>query len=226
MFVVSGAVVLTSSPAVPADAAAQVTLPAPTYAPVPPQPPLTPSASGTLPGSFTPETNHEPTAAPHGSAPSASRRAVPGTSRPVPSAAPQRSAPTRAAESANSPLRLTPPPPAGNLQARIYSVALGYVGRGGPYVYGGKSLTGGSDCSYLVYRILLDAGLHVPYRSSSALAAAYRAVPANQARAGDLVWKLGHIGVYDGHGGVIDHGAGFGAHHRSLWYSPTFLRVA
>lgn len=114
----------------------------------------------------------------------------------------------------------------GNLQARIWSQAQAHIGKGGPYVYGGKSLTGGSDCSYLVYRILLATGLDIPYRSSGALRAAYRAVPSSQARAGDLVYKPGHIGVYDGHGGLIDHGSGAGAKHQKLWYSPTYLRVS
>lgn len=155
-------------------------------------------------------------------APSATR--VAPTTRPAPSAAPRRSAPPRQAEPADHPSR-SAPPAASSLQARIYGVALGYVGKGGPYVYGGKSLVTGSDCSYLVFRILQDAGLSVPYRASGALRATYRAVPASQARAGDLVWRLGHVGVYDGRGGVIDHGSGFGAKHRPLWYSPVYLRV-
>jgi cell wall-associated NlpC family hydrolase len=112
------------------------------------------------------------------------------------------------------------------VQAGVWSAAQANLGKGGPYVYGGKSFATGSDCSYFVYRVLLDAGLSVPYRSSGALAAAYRTVPASQARAGDLAYQPGHVGVYDGHGGVIDHGAGFGSHHSKLWYSPTFLRVA
>lgn len=114
----------------------------------------------------------------------------------------------------------------GNLQARIASVARSYVGKGGPYVYGGKSLTGGSDCSYLVYRILQDAGLKVPYRASGALRATYRVVSASQAVPGDLVYKPGHIGVYTGNGMVVDHGSGFGAKHRKLWYTPVYLRVS
>jgi peptidoglycan DL-endopeptidase CwlO len=116
-------------------------------------------------------------------------------------------------------------PSAGNLQARIWSQAQAHIGKGGPYVYGGKSLTGGSDCSYLVYRILLAAGLDVPYRASGALRGAYRVVPRSQAVAGDLVYKPGHIGVYDGAGGLVDHGSGHGAKHQKLWYTPTFLRV-
>jgi cell wall-associated NlpC family hydrolase len=111
------------------------------------------------------------------------------------------------------------------VQQRVWASAQRHLGVGGDYVYGGKSFTTGSDCSYLVYRVLLDSGLDVPYRSSAALRATYQPVAASQAVAGDLVYKPGHVGVYDGSGGVIDHGSGHGAHRRPLWYSPTFLRV-
>lgn len=117
-------------------------------------------------------------------------------------------------------------PDAGDLQAIIWASAQRHIGQGGPYRYGGKSLTQGSDCSYLVYRILQGAGLDVPYRASGALRGAYRVVSASSARAGDLVYKPGHIGVYDGAGGVVDHGSGHGAKHRKLWYSPVYLRVS
>lgn len=72
------------------------------------------------------------------------------------------------------------------------------------YVYGGKSRATGLDCSGFVYNVLKQAGLSNTYRTSDSLRSWTRSVPKSQARAGDLVFGPGHVGIYLGDGMMID----------------------
>lgn len=103
-----------------------------------------------------------------------------------------------------TPARTPTTPSTSALGARIVDAARSYLGRGIPYVWGGKTAASGFDCSGFIWQVLRDAGLTVPYRTSTALRAWVRPVPAADARPGDLVFYPGHVGVYSGGGRMID----------------------
>jgi cell wall-associated NlpC family hydrolase len=72
------------------------------------------------------------------------------------------------------------------------------------YVSGGAG-TGGFDCSGLTMSAYAKAGIRLPH-SSGEQAARARSISRRQARAGDLVVGPGHVGIYMGHGMMIDAG--------------------
>lgn len=72
------------------------------------------------------------------------------------------------------------------------------------YVYGGKNRATGLDCSGFVFNVLKQAGLSNTYRTSGALREWATPISKSQARAGDLVFGPGHVGIYLGDGMMID----------------------
>lgn len=124
-----------------------------------------------------------------------------------------------------------PPPPAPTTSVEprgddapfrsVADIAKSYVGTGIPYVYGGKSLTSGADCSYFVTAVLNKAGIKTPYRSSSGFADWTTRVKNPQP--GDLVLFSGHIGIYTGNGMMVDHGSGLGAKLREIKWFDDFI---
>ena len=78
---------------------------------------------------------------------------------------------------------------------------------GSPYVYGGTSLTHGTDCSGFTQGIYAHFGYSIP-RTSSAQAGATRTISASQAKPGDLFFygngsSVSHVAMYIGGGQVI-----------------------
>ena len=73
---------------------------------------------------------------------------------------------------------------------------------GNPYVYGGNSLTNGIDCSGFTQQIYAAFGVSLG-RTDSAQATAGVEIPLSEARAGDLLVYWGHVGIYNGSGGII-----------------------
>lgn len=73
---------------------------------------------------------------------------------------------------------------------------------GNPYVYGGNSLTNGIDCSGFTQQIYGAFGVSL---SRTADSQAYYGVeiPLSEAKAGDLLCYWGHVGIYNGSGGII-----------------------
>lgn len=88
------------------------------------------------------------------------------------------------------------PPIDGSLASAIVAEAYKYVGT--PYVSGGAS-PGGFDCSGFVQYVYAQFGISLPRTSGAQSNAGYR-VSASEARAGDLIWAPGHIGIYLGDG--------------------------
>lgn len=133
------------------------------------------------------------------------------------------------------PLPKPPPPPpviptpksvepgGGDLpfRTRVADIAKSYVGAGIPYVYGGKSLTSGADCSYFVTAVLNKAGVNTPYRTSDGFVAWTARV--KTPLAGDLVLFSGHIGIFVGDGMMVDHGSGLGAKLREIKWFDDFI---
>lgn len=78
---------------------------------------------------------------------------------------------------------------------------------GNPYVYGGNSLTNGTDCSGFVKLIFAHFGYSLP-RSSSAYASVGTQIPYTSAKPGDImVYKyggsIGHVAIYIGNGQIV-----------------------
>ena len=78
---------------------------------------------------------------------------------------------------------------------------------GNPYVYGGTSLTSGADCSGFVQSVYKNFGINLPRTSQDQAAAGVDAGGIGNARPGDLISYIGHIGIYAGNGQLI-HASG------------------
>ena len=92
-----------------------------------------------------------------------------------------------------------------DLQREIVSYALQFVG--GPYVWGGESLTNGCDCSGFVMKIYEKYGYSLPH-SSAAQPAYGTAVSLQNLQPGDLVFfkhgsRIGHVAMYIGNGNIV-----------------------
>lgn len=74
---------------------------------------------------------------------------------------------------------------------------------GNPYVYGGSSLTNGTDCSGFVMSVYAHFGVSLPH-SSSALRSVGYGVSYDSMQPGDIVCYNGHVGIYVG-GNTIIH---------------------
>ena len=73
---------------------------------------------------------------------------------------------------------------------------------GNPYVPGGTSLTNGADCSGFTLSVFKQFGINLP-RSSYAQSQVGTAVSYDQARAGDIIYYGGHVGIYMGDGRIV-----------------------
>ncbi|WP_077611697.1 C40 family peptidase [Clostridium sp. Marseille-P2415] len=73
---------------------------------------------------------------------------------------------------------------------------------GNPYVFGGTSLTNGTDCSGFVQSVYRHFGYSVP-RNSSEQRSAGREVSYSEAQPGDIICYAGHVGIYIGNGQIV-----------------------
>lgn len=83
---------------------------------------------------------------------------------------------------------------------RISDYALQFVG--GPYEYGGTSLTEGIDCSAYTQTVYRHFGLNIP-RNSAQQAHSGREVAYEDMEPGDLVCYSGHVAIYIGDGRIV-----------------------
>lgn len=74
---------------------------------------------------------------------------------------------------------------------------------GNPYVYGGTSLTRGTDCSGFVRGVYAHFGISLPRTSSSMRSVGY-AVSFSEIQPGDIVCYSGHVGIYAGNGQIVN----------------------
>lgn len=88
-----------------------------------------------------------------------------------------------------------------DLGKKVANYACQYIGN--PYVYGGTSLTSGTDCSGFTYRVYSAFGYVLP-RTSFQQRSAGTGVSYEEAEPGDLICYEGHVGMYIG-GGLIVH---------------------
>ncbi|MDO4544789.1 MAG: NlpC/P60 family protein, partial [Bacillota bacterium] len=87
--------------------------------------------------------------------------------------------------------------------ASIASFAVQFVGN--PYKAGGTSLTNGADCSGFTQSVFAKFGISLP-RTSGGQGSVGKGVPYSEAKAGDIIYYYGHVGIYIG-GGKIVHAA-------------------
>ena len=102
------------------------------------------------------------------------------------------------------------------------SAVVGYASQfvGNPYVYGGSSLTNGTDCSGFVMSVYSAFGVGLPHSSSAMRSVGY-GVDVNSMQAGDIVCYSGHVGIYTGNGTIVNAlNSSSGITYTNVNYSP------
>ncbi|MCR4754108.1 MAG: C40 family peptidase [Lachnospiraceae bacterium] len=85
--------------------------------------------------------------------------------------------------------------------AAVCNYALQFVGN--PYVYGGSSLTHGTDCSGFVMSVYGNFGVGLPHSSAADRSVGYDVGGIANAQPGDIVCYSGHVAIYIGNGQIV-----------------------
>ncbi len=88
-----------------------------------------------------------------------------------------------------------------DMGAQVAAYACRFVGN--PYVYGGVSLTQGTDCSGFVMSVYAQYGVSLPHSSASDRSAGYAVDGLTQALPGDIICYNGHVAIYIGNGEIV-----------------------
>lgn len=91
--------------------------------------------------------------------------------------------------------------PTGSSGADVAQFALQFVGN--PYVYGGSSLTNGTDCSGFVMSVYNNFGVSLPHSSAADRSVGATVNGLENAQAGDIICYSGHVGIYIGNGQIV-----------------------
>ena len=83
----------------------------------------------------------------------------------------------------------------------VANYALQFVGN--PYVYGGTSLTNGTDCSGFTMGVYRNFGVSLPHSSGAQRACGYGVGSLAEAQPGDLICYSGHVALYIGGGQIV-----------------------
>ena len=84
---------------------------------------------------------------------------------------------------------------------RVAAYALQFVGN--PYVYGGCSLTQGTDCSGFVMLIYRHFGVSLPHYDAAIRTKGKSVSSLKEAKAGDIICYYGHVAIYLGDGRIV-----------------------
>lgn len=89
---------------------------------------------------------------------------------------------------------------------KVVNYAKKFVGN--PYVYGGTSLTNGTDCSGFTMRVYEHFGITLPRTSTAQSTSGKKVASYSEAQAGDLFFygnngKVNHVAIYMGDGNVV-----------------------
>lgn len=83
----------------------------------------------------------------------------------------------------------------------VVNYAMQFVGN--PYVYGGSSLTNGTDCSGFVMSVYNNFGVSLPHSSSADRSVGATVNGLENAQPGDIICYSGHVGIYAGNGQIV-----------------------
>ena len=83
----------------------------------------------------------------------------------------------------------------------VAQYALQFVGN--PYVYGGNSLTKGTDCSGFVMLIYRHFGVSLPHYDAAIRTKGKSVASLREAKAGDIICYYGHVAIYLGDGRIV-----------------------
>lgn len=83
----------------------------------------------------------------------------------------------------------------------VVNYALQFVGN--PYVYGGSSLTNGTDCSGFVMSVYRNFGVSLPHSSAADRSVGATVNGLENAQPGDIICYSGHVGIYVGNGQIV-----------------------
>lgn len=122
----------------------------------------------------------------------------------------QRQSEAQAAENTAIPVSVTPPNTTFStneeLRQEIIDYAMQFLGN--KYIHGGKTLTGGTDCSGFTSLIYADFGYSLGRTPESQLANAGRSIDYSEAQPGDIICygskgNCSHVALYIGNGQII-----------------------
>lgn len=83
----------------------------------------------------------------------------------------------------------------------VVNYALQFVGN--PYVYGGSSLTNGTDCSGFVMSVYKNFGVSLPHSSAADRSVGAAVDGLENAQPGDIICYSGHVALYIGNGQIV-----------------------